>query len=178
MPKNAEGIYYRCEACEKGKVTKPPARNHQKEGMRTSGPLERLHPDLVGPVKPITPSTQYTYLLVVTDDFNRYMTTTQLTNQDGTTDALISMMNAMEKATSPQVSQIQADWVGEFRNEELAMELKQHGIIIKKTVLRHSETNAIAERANRTIFTMRRTAIIAAQDLPKYLQVKASAGAA
>ena len=117
----------RCEACEKGKATKPAAKNQSKEGtkIRTLRPLERLHADLVGPIKPITTVTQYKYLLVVTDDFSRYMVTKPLHTKDETTEGLIEIINALEKLTTHQVSQIQADWGGEFRNKELNMELKQ-----------------------------------------------------
>ena len=165
----------RCEACEKGKATKQPAK---RDGtIRTSRPLERLHADLVGPITPTTPSTQYRHLLVVTDDYSRYVATKPLRTKNETTEELIEIINALEKATTHQVTQIQADWGGEFRNKELAIELKQRGITLKETVPRHSETNAIAERANRTIFTMSRVAIIASK-LPKSLWDKASAWAA
>ena len=166
----------RCEACEKGKATKPPARNQGKNGtIRTSKPLERLHADLVGPMKPITPSTQYRCLLVTTDDVSQYVVTKPIRTKNETTDALVEIINALEKATTHQVSQVQADWGGEFRNKELSTELKQRGIILKETMPRHSETNAIAERMNRTILTMSRSAIIAAKNLPKSLWDKASA---
>ena len=167
----------RCESCEKGKAKKPPARNHGI--IRTTRPLERLHADLVGPIKPTTPSTQYKYLLVMTDDFSRYVATMPISTKDETTDALIEIINVLEKATIHQVSQIQADWGGEFRNKALASELKQRGITLKETVPRHSETNAIAERINRTILEMSRTAIIATNGtLPKSIWDKASAWAA
>jgi len=91
-----------------------------------------------------------------------------LRTKDKTTDNLVEIINALEKASTHQVSQIQADWGGEFRNKELATELKQRGIILKETVPQHSETNAIAEKINRTIFTMNRTAIIRS-GLPKPL---------
>ena len=179
FPKNIKkGMEPRCEPCEKGKTTKPPAKDHQKEGIRTSRPLERLHADLVGPIRPITPSTQYRYLLVVTDDYSRYVTTTPIKTKDETGEKLIHTINALEKATIHHVSQIQADWGGEFRNKELSAELRQRGISLKETVPRHSETNAVAERMNRTILTMSRTAIIAAENLPKSLWDKASAWAA
>jgi len=40
-----------CEACEKDKATKPPAKQSSKL-IRTSRLLERLHADLVGPINP------------------------------------------------------------------------------------------------------------------------------
>ena len=173
FPSNVKkGMEPRCESCQKGKATKPAAKTN-KEPIRTTRPLEQLHADLVGPIKPTTPSTQYKYLLVVTDDFSRYMTAMPLKTKDEITNALIDIINVLEKATIHHVSQMQADWGGEFRNKELAKELKQRGIILKETVPRHSETNTIAERANRTIFTMNRTAIMAA-GLPKSLWDKTS----
>ena len=132
----------------------------------------------MGPIKPVTAPTQYKYLLVVTDDYSRYVITKPIRTKDETTNELIAIINALEKATTHHVAQIQADWGGEFRNKELAKELQQRGITLKETVPRHSETNGIAERTNRTIFTMSRTAILASGDLPKSLWDKASAWAA
>lgn len=82
LPEYAKGYTEKptCKACEKGKATKPAAEDHSKSGnqIRTSRPLQRLHGDLVGPIKPITTSTQYEYLLVITDDYTRYMVTKPL----------------------------------------------------------------------------------------------------
>jgi hypothetical protein len=51
----------RCEACGKGKATKPPEKNHQKKApkIQTTQPLERLHVDLVGQMQPITQGSQF-----------------------------------------------------------------------------------------------------------------------
>ena len=163
-PKNA-GKPPRCEACEKGKATKPPSPKSSVGPIRTKQPLKRLHCDLVGPIKPATPGKQYQYLLVVTDDYTRYMSVKLLKTKDETTNAMVEIVNILEKTTDPQynVKFIQADWGGEFRNKDLQTELQQRGIQLKETVPRHSETNAVAERANRTIFTMSRTALIGAE---------------
>ena len=59
----------RYEACEAGKTTKPPSPK-QPNPIRTSKPLERIHADLIGPIKTVTPGNQYQYLLVVVDDFS------------------------------------------------------------------------------------------------------------
>lgn len=155
----------RYEAYKKGKATKPVAKSN-KEPIRTFRPLERLHTDLVGSIKPVTPTTQYKYLLVVTDDFSLYIVTKAIYIKNDTVGGLIEIINALEKAVSHQVSQIQAEWVDEFTHKELTIELKQRGITLKETVPQHSETIAIAERANRTILTMSRTAILGAE-LPK-----------
>jgi len=166
-----------CNACLLGKTTKPPARAGQ--GIRSTKPLERLHADLIGPIDPTTPSTQFKYLLVVTDDYSRYIAVKPLKRKSDAAVALIEIINTLEKATNNQytVAEVQADWGGEFHTTELNTELGQIGITLKETVPRHSETNAVAERTNRTIITMSRTALIAA-DLPKSLWDKAAKWAA
>jgi transposase InsO family protein len=162
----------RCKACEKGKATKPAAKNHQKRApkIRTSRPLERLHADLVGPIYPVTPGNQFKYLLIVTDDFSRYVTIKPLQKKSDTTKGLIEIIDAFEAACNPRekvkqvtsrVHQVQADWGGEFRNYNLKEKLRKRGIVFKETIPGHSETNAIIERTNRTIMTMNRTAILA-----------------
>ena len=152
-----------CEACEKGKATEPPSRKSKVGPIRTKQPLERLHCDLVGPIKPATLGKQYQYLLVVTDDYTRYMSVKLLKTKDETTNALVEVLNILEKASEYPAKMIQADWGGEFHNKDLQTELRQRGIQLKETVPRHSETNAVAERANRTVFTMSRTALIGAE---------------
>jgi len=94
------------------------------------------------------------------------MSTKPLRAKDETTKALVEIIKILEKASEYPVKMIQADWGGEFRSKDLQTELKQRGIQLKETVPRHSETNAIAERANHTIFTISRTALIAAE-IPK-----------
>ena len=94
--------------CEKGKATKPPTKRQPHNNViRTSRPLERLHAGLVGPLKPTTLGTQYKYLLVVTDDFSRYVITAPLRTKGETTKKLVNTISALEKAATHQVSQIQ-----------------------------------------------------------------------
>jgi len=174
-PKSYTGENPRCEACEKGKATKPPA--PRQPIIRTQRPLGRLHADVVGPIEPVTPGTQFRYLLVVTDDFSRYMITKPLRKKSDAADALIEIINALEKATSLTVKAIQADWGGKFRNKDLREELSQRGITSKETLPGHNETNAVAKRANRTILVMSQTALIAAK-LPRGFWDRASNWAA
>ena len=155
----------RCIACEAGKTTKPPSPKQDKT-IRTTKPLERIHADLIGPIKPVTPGNQYQYLLVVVDDFTRYVSVKPLRNKSNAAKALVDIMNKLENSTNLRTRQVQADWGGEFQSKELAIELEQRGTTMKETVPYHSETNAIVERMNRTILDMNRTAI-AASGMPK-----------
>jgi len=135
--------------------------------------MERIHADLIGPIKPSTPPKEYKYLLNIIEDHSRYIMTIPLQAKKDARNALIKAINEMEAATNLRLSKIQADWGGEFRNQELEIELQQRGITLNPTIPRHSETNAIIERANRTILEMSRTALISA-GLPKGLWDKAS----
>jgi len=87
-------------------------------------------------------------------------------------DAIIIIINKLEKTVSwahkrpIDLSQIQADWWGEFCNSKLITELNQQGIILKETISRHSEFAGIIQEANYTILEIGRTELIAA-GLPK-----------
>jgi len=172
----------RYEACEKEKATKLPSPKQPLQNRATKL-LERIHVDLIGPMDTPTPVKQNKYLMMIVDDHSRYMLTHAIPTKGDAGDALIIIINKLEKAVSSvherpiQLSQIQADWGGEFRNSKLITELNQGGITLKETVPKHSETNAIVKRANRTILEMSRTGLIAA-GLPKGLWDKASNSAA
>jgi len=158
--------------CEAGKMIKPPSPKQDKT-IRTSKPLARIYADLIVPIKPVTPGNQYQYLLVVVDNFTRYVSVKPLRNKSDTAKALVDIINKLENSTNLRTSQVQADWGGEFQSKELAIELNQRGTSLKETMPYHSETNAIAERMNRTILDINGTAI-AASGLPKGICNKVS----
>jgi len=126
---------------------------------------------------------QNKYLMMIVEDHSRYMLTHAIPSKEDARDTLIIIINKLEKAVSSayerpvHLSQIQADWGGEFHNNKLITELNQQEINLKETITRHSETNAIVERTNCTILEMSRTGLIAA-GLPKGLWDKASDSAA
>jgi len=113
----------RCTACEAGKTTKPPSLK-RKHAIRTTRSLERIHADLVESIKPVTSGNQYQYLLVVVHDHRWYVSVELLKRKNDAGDTLIEIINSLENATNLQTNQVQADWGGNFRNKELAIELK------------------------------------------------------
>jgi hypothetical protein len=88
--------------------------------------------------------------------------------------ALLEMIAAMETQTGRKAKKLKTDNGGEYRSAELLRCLRAKGISLKETVAYHSQTNAIAERTNRTLVTMARTALLHA-NLPKYLWPEAIA---
>ena len=147
----------KCEACIAGKSTKPAAKANQ--GTRSDKPLERLHADLIGPFTKEWLGKKY--VLTAMDDYTRYCTAIPIKAKSDTKGALKEWIKILETQCNPhKVIQLQADWGGEFWNTELATRCKKKGIQLKETVPRHSETNAIIERLNRTLQDMARTAMI------------------
>ena len=125
------------------------------------------------------PGKQNKYLMMIVEDHSRYMLTHAIPTKGDAGDAHIIIVNKWEKAVSlaqerpVHLSQIRAAWRGEFRNNKLITEFNQQGITLKETISRHSETNAIIERANRTIMEISRIGLIMA-GLPKGLWDKPS----
>jgi len=117
----------------------------ESQGHKTVGPirtkqlLERIHCDLVGPTKPPIPGTN---ILVVTNNYTRYMSAKPLKTKDETTNALVEILNILEKGEEQPLKMIQADWGGEFCNKDLRTVLRQRGIQLKETEPRHSESKS------------------------------------
>ena len=152
----------KCEACIAGKSTKPPAKKAEKTEIRSNQPLERIHADLIGPFYKEWLGKKY--VLTAMDDYTRYCTAIPIKAKGDTKGALRAWIKMLETQCSPRkVIQLQADWGGEFRNTELSTWCKKKGIQLKETVPRHSETNAIIERLNRTLQDMARTAMISSE---------------
>jgi len=78
--------------------------------------MEWLHANLIGPIKPVTPSKEYKYLLNIIEDYSRYMMVIPLQTKIAASSALIKTINEMEAVTNLQLSKLQADQRGEFRN--------------------------------------------------------------
>jgi len=83
----------RCKACEQGKATKPAAPKQPQE-TRSSRLMERIHADLIGPIKPSTPAKEYKYLLTIVEDHSRYIIVIPLREKRGVGAALITAILA------------------------------------------------------------------------------------
>jgi transposase InsO family protein len=79
------------------------------------------------------------YILVM-DDFSRYCTAIPLKNKVGSEAATVLMkfIEQLETMTKQKVSQIQADWGGEFRNKDTQKACESKGIILKEMIPHHS----------------------------------------
>ena len=156
----------RCEACITGKSIKLQAKAHTGSNgrgtqIRSKQPLERLHADLIGPFSKEWLGKKY--VLTMMDDYSRYCIAIPIKAKSNTKEMVKEWVKLMENQTSKKVQSIQADWGGEFHNNDLEKWCKKRGVELKETVPHHSETNATIERLNRTLQDMARTAMIAAK---------------
>ena len=119
--------------------------------VRANQILERLHADLIGPWKEWLGKK---YALTIMDDYSRFCTAIPIHAKSDTKRALKEWITQIETLTNQKVATIQADWGGEFRNNDLQQWCTKRGITTKPTKAYHHETNAIIERLNRTLQDM------------------------
>jgi len=139
-----------CARCIKAKMTKPISHSY---GIRTSRVGELLHANLCG-LLPVQDLYQKRYMLVLVDDYSRFIMTRAIREKADAAEALQEMIPTFEKLTNCQVGGLRTDWGGEFNSHSFLKWLSNRGTKIHPTVPYHSETNTVAERANRTIMTM------------------------
>jgi hypothetical protein len=117
------------------------------------------------------------YICTLIDEYSRFTMLRTISSKAETSAALIDMIAAIETQTGHRAKTIKTDNGDEYRSTELLRYLRTRGISLKETVPYHSQTNAVAERTNRTLVTMARTALLHAK-LPKNLWPEAVAHAA
>jgi hypothetical protein len=117
------------------------------------------------------------YICTLIDEYSRFTMLRTISSKAEASAALIDMISAIETQTGHQAKTIKADNGGEYRSTELLQYLRTKGISLKETFPYHSQTNAVAERTNRTLVTMARIALLHAK-LPKNLWPEAVAHAA
>jgi hypothetical protein len=69
--------------------------------IRTTRPFERIHADLIGPIKPVAPGNQFKYLLTTMGDFSRYVVTKPIKMKSDTMDAPIEIIDVFKTAFNP-----------------------------------------------------------------------------
>lgn len=162
---NDLGTYtsFQCESCIKAKHQKPMA--PADAGVRSNHVGQLIHSDLCGPL-PVEGYNRTRYIISLVDDFSRLAMTTAIRNKSDTEKAIIIMLDTFERRFDCKVAEIRTDHGGEYQRP--IEEFKTRGITIRPTVPYHSETNAVAERFNRTIMAMIR-AQLAGSKCPKNL---------
>ncbi|KNZ45301.1 hypothetical protein VP01_827g3 [Puccinia sorghi] len=138
---------FECKACTLAKITKQP---FKAVSQLASKPFERLHMDLIGPIKPES-SLKHNYILTVVDNHSGYLAGFPLVHKSDTTDAIIDLLEAEKSRRGYYPALIFSDGGGEFMGHRLVQYLANNHIRRLISEPYHPEHNGRAERANRTI---------------------------
>ncbi|KNZ54453.1 hypothetical protein VP01_2942g1 [Puccinia sorghi] len=153
---NSELSSFECKSCVLSKITK---QAFKFESELAKKPFERLHLDIVGPIKPES-SLKHNYILTVVDNYLGYLAGFPLVHKNDTTDALIDLLEAEKKRRGYYPSLICSDGGGEFTGIRLVQYLTRNHIRRLISEPYHPEHNGRAERANRTIVESVRATIM------------------
>ncbi|KNZ59574.1 hypothetical protein VP01_1700g5 [Puccinia sorghi] len=153
---SAELASFECKACVLAKITK---QSFKFESELAKKPFERLHLDIVGPIKPES-IFKHNYILTVVDNHSGYLAGFPLVHKSDTTDTLIDLLEAEKNHRGYYPSLICSDGGGEFTSNRLIDYLTKNHIRRLISEPYHPEHNGRAERANRTIVEAIRASII------------------
>ncbi|GJT69321.1 retrovirus-related pol polyprotein from transposon TNT 1-94 [Tanacetum coccineum] len=105
-----------CLACERGKSKK--ASISPKLVPSTESKLELLYMDLCGPMR-VASINGKKYILVIVDDYSRYIWVYFLRTKDEAPDMIIDFVNQVQKNLKASILMIRTDNGIEFKNEKL-----------------------------------------------------------
>ena len=118
---NSEAL---CEACQKGKFSKPSFKS--KNVVSSSRPLELLHIDLFGPVKTASIRGKK-YGLVIVDDFSRWTWVEFLKHKDESHSVFIDFCTQVQNEQVFKITKVRSDHGGEFENHYFEKYFKENG---------------------------------------------------
>nr|GEZ54795.1 putative ribonuclease H-like domain-containing protein [Tanacetum cinerariifolium] len=162
-----------CSTCEQGKIH----RKHHKSKMAfaSNKPLYLLHMDLCGPMH-VQSINGKRYVLVVINDYSRYIRVFFLHSKDEASEVIISFIKKTKVNLQLQVQRVRTDNGTEFKNKTLAKFFDEVGITQQFSAARTPQQNSVMERRNRTLVEAARTMLTFA-NLPSFLWAEAIATA-
>lgn len=155
--------HFECIACEKGKATRKPFKNVQKE-VKTTKVGELIHSDLCGPITPES-LTGKRYFVTYTDDFTRYTNTYFLDKKSEQIDKYREYKAMLKTQHNADIIKLRTDSGGEYTSNEFEEMLQNEGTEHESKPPRTSEWRGVSERMNRTLMDKARS-MLKAKQLP------------
>ena len=152
-PSNSTGQRI-CRGCQQGKMAQKPFPSNPNK--TTYAPFEFLHFDICGPME-VESIGGSKYLLLITDEASGCMSGFCLCAKSESEECLRKFITRVEKQFGAKVKFVRHDGAKEFATNSLRAFYEDHGIEVQPTVRYAHQTNATAERANRTIVTIGRS---------------------
>ncbi|GJU04586.1 retrovirus-related pol polyprotein from transposon TNT 1-94 [Tanacetum coccineum] len=160
-----------CSAYERGKSKK--ASHPPKRVPSDYSKLELLHMDLCSPIR-VASINGKKYILVIVDDFSRYMWVNFLCSKDETPNIIKKFIAQAQLNYKAKVCKIRTDNGTKFKNATLKAHYEKLGIMQKVSIARTPQQNRVVERRNRTLVKVARTMLIFSK-LPEFLWAEAVA---
>nr|GFA22899.1 hypothetical protein [Tanacetum cinerariifolium] len=165
--------HHLCFACEQGKIHQ---KHHKpKTAFASNKPLYLLYMDLYG-LMCVQSINGKRYMLVVVDDYSRYIWVFFLHSKDEVSEVIISFIKKTKVNLQLQVQRVRTDNGTEFKNKTLAKFFDEVGVTQQFFAARTPQQNGVVERRNRTLVEAATTMLTFA-NLPSFLWAEAIATA-
>ena len=142
-----------CDGCALGKQQRQPF--PQVANYRAHEPLDLVHADLCGQIRPKTPGGKNYFLLIV-DDCSRYMWIELLATKDEAFRCFKRVKALAETERGGKLRAFRSDRGGELNFLEFREYCDEHGIKHFTTTPYTPQQNGVVERRNRTVVEMAR----------------------
>ncbi|GKA12243.1 retrovirus-related pol polyprotein from transposon TNT 1-94 [Tanacetum coccineum] len=149
-----------CSSCELGKAKGKYFKT--KITLSSKRWLQIIHMDLCGPMR-VESFNGKKYVLVIIDDYSRYIWTHFLRSKDETPEALIDFLKLVQRGLHAQVITVRTDKGTKFLNKTLHAYFAQEGIEHQTSTAQTPEQNGVVERQNRTLVEATRTMLSVAK---------------
>lgn len=155
-----------CSAAKGKHCSHPPS-----DRPRATTTLERLHVDLVGPIKPLSLGGR-AYFITIKDEFSSYLFARPIVTKADVWKDIKQLLDEIEALTHQRAKIIRSDNGSEFKNQDMAALCYSRGIYQEFSAPYTPQQNGEAERANQTLIN---TATAMIHDSPLSLELWAEA---
>ncbi|GKB41123.1 integrase, catalytic region, zinc finger, CCHC-type containing protein [Tanacetum coccineum] len=125
----------------------------------THSKLELIHMDLYGPMR-VESINGKKYILVIVDDYSRYMWVYFLRTKDEASDMIIKFITQIQLNFKVQIKKVRTDNGIKFKNATLKSHYEKLGIMHQTSIAITPQQNGVVERRNRTLVEAARTMLI------------------
>ena len=146
------GLEFKTSDCESCQISKATRLTFNDVSIRGTGPLEIVHSDVAGPVRPSTSGMRY-YVTII-DDFTRITLLRAMEKKSEVLGHLQKCITLLENALNTKVKVIRTDGGGEYSGERWNRWTQEKGLVHQITPAYTPQLNGVAERMNRTVKEM------------------------
>lgn len=139
-----ENVRKVCDCCLFGKQNRE--RFPKKSDTRAQKPGQRIHSDLMGPLRPSMGGSRF--ILVFTDDYSRKSWTFFLKEKSEIFRYFCHFKQKLEGETGIRIQALRTDRGGEYLSQEFKDYCMSHGIERELTQAKTPQQNGVSERRN------------------------------